>query len=413
MTSIATDGAASLGEWRKGWIVVLAALIGIGVSQLHYITFGFMMTPMERELGWSRTEITTATLIFSVLIALSSPIAGRLLDRARELAIGLPAIAVYCLLLASLSQVGPHIGTWWALWAVIACISPFAAILFWTTVVARRFEKQRGLALAIALCGTGVATSTMPMITNEMIEAYGWRGTYLRLGLVSGIVLLPLTIIALVTSSDRASTAARQANPTRISWRQAFASSRFLKIAFAGSVMSMTATLMPIHFIPLLAQKGVAGGTAAAALSLVGVGAIVGRLVTGVLLDRSRGPLIGTLAFALPIIPVAMLLGLEGSTSVTLAIGLLLGLSFGAEIDIVSYFTARYFGVRSYASMFGAVFALMGALAGVGPWLAGLAHDATGSYTLVLLTVAPAAALAAFALFTLGPYPSEAEREHG
>src|SRR5262252_8368809 len=107
---------AALAEWRNGWRIILAAALGLGVSQLHFISLGFMIGPIERELGWSRGQITAATLIFSLVFAVVSPIAGRLIDKRSERLIGIPAIACYCGFFALLSQAGPSIRSWWAIW---------------------------------------------------------------------------------------------------------------------------------------------------------------------------------------------------------------------------------------------------------------------------------------------------------
>jgi len=393
-------------EWRDGWFVVACAVLGIGVSQMHYSSLGFMIGPIERDLGWSRSQITSATLILSML-AVISPFAGRVIDRYDERLVGLPGIACYCGCFALLSQAGPGLGTWWAIWAALACACPFASFIFWTTVIARRFDRHRGLALATALCGTAVAAIVMPTLTHLLIDRYGWRGTYLWLGLGSALILLPLAFAALTICARRGATAAQQVSQG--SWTELLTSPQFIRIAFAGSVMGVTGTAIAIHFIPLLLEQGVSAETAAIAAGLTGVGAIVGRMVTGYLLDRSRRPLIGALGFALPMIPCALLLGVEPAPALALAVGLLLGLSSGAEIDVLSYFSSRYFGVARYGAAFGAVFAIVGFSNGFGPWLAGMSYDATGSYTFMLTIIIPLAALAALSLMTLGAYPVEPE----
>jgi predicted MFS family arabinose efflux permease len=347
-------------------------------------------------------------LILSVL-AVISPFAGRVIDRYDERLVGLPGIACYCGCFALFSQAGPGIGTWWAIWAALACAVPFASFIFWTTAIARRFDRHRGLALAIALCGTAVAAIVMPTLTHLLIDRYGWRGTYLRLGLGSALILLPLAFAALSVRVRHGATGGKPTSLNQGSWRELLASPQFIRIAFAGSVMGVTGTAIAIHFIPLMIEQGVSAETAAIAAGLTGVGAIIGRMITGYLLDRSRRPLIGALGFALPMIPCALLLGVAPGPALALAVGLLFGLSSGAEIDVLSYFSSRYFGVARYGAAFGAVFAIVGASNGFGPWLAGMSYDATGSYTFMLAVIIPLAALAALSLMTLGAYPVDPE----
>ena len=126
------------------------------------------------------------------------------------------------------------------------------------------------------------------------------------------------------------------------------------------------------------------GESEAAATGLVGIGAILGRLIIGVLLDRSKRPLVGAITYALPVLPCILLLGIGPIPALALVIGFLFGLASGSETDVLSYFIARYFGVARYGLVFGACFGIVGAAAGIGPWLAGLAYDATGNYTSAL-----------------------------
>jgi MFS family permease len=393
-------------EWRASWFIVLVSSLGIGVSQIHFLSFGFLMKPIEAETGWSRGDISAATLIFSLLLAISSPIAGRLIDRGSERRIGIPAIIAYCLLLASLSQAGSSIWLWWGIWAAIACISPFASLLFWTTVTARRFDKQRGLALAITLSGSGIGMTLMPIMTHFLVESSGWQGAYLTFGLIGGAIVLPLAYFALdrPTLPGARGGAASQA---KLPWGELLRSPPFLKLTFAGVVMSMMSATLAVHFVPMQLARGIEPATAAAATGLVGIGAILGRLIIGVLLDRSKGPLVGAITYALPVLPCILLLGVGPIPALALVIGFLFGLASGSETDVLSYFIARYFGVARYGVVFGACFGIVGAAAGVGPWLAGLAYDATGNYTIVFGALMPLAVLAAMALVTLGAYPKE------
>ncbi len=404
-----TDRATSLGEWRAGWLVVITACIGIGFTQIHFILLGFTTAAIEKDLGWSRGDVTLVGLIFSLLLAAMAPFAGRLIDRVRdERWVGIPANAGYCLLTALLSQAGPSIESWWLIWAGIALISPPASVLFWTTVIARRFDRQRGLALGGALCGTAFATAIMSVIAYQLIDAYGWRGTYVRIGLVGALLLVPLTFLAL-RPGQRRDRGSDPASRQRLSWAEALRSPQFIRIATAGTVLSITAAGIAVHFVPALIEWGVPKQSAAIAIGLTGVGALFGRLGTGALLDRSKGPLIGALVFTIPILPCLAILGLSPAPATALLMGILFGLASGGEVDVVSFFTARYFGAARYASVYGAAYAFIGAAAGIGPWAAGLAYDATGSYTKVFAAVIPMALLAALLLLTMGPYPPREE----
>ncbi len=394
-------------EWRAGWLIVILSALGTGVALMHYIVLGFMIGPIEKELGWKRGDITFGILIFSIVLAVATPIAGRIIDRFSERSIGIPAILVYCVLLASFS-LAQGLLSWWVIWGAIACIAPFVSVLFWTTVVARRFVRQRALALAFTLCGAGLGVTIMPTLSHLLIDAYGWRGTYQLLALAGAVIIAPLAFFLLSATPHRARA---EAAPAAERWTlgEALRSTTFLRLTFAGCVLSMLASVMTVHFVPMLLQRGLTPATAAAASGLVGIGGIAGRISIGTLLDRSKGPLIAACAYALPLLPCALLLGLPPIPALALVIGFTFGLCSGSEQDVLAYLTSRYFGVARYASIYGLCFAILGVVAGIAPWIAGMIYDATGTYTIVFSVLAPLAIVASLALLSLGPYPPREE----
>jgi MFS family permease len=362
-----------------------------------------MIGPIEKELGWRRGDITAGVLIFSIVLAIVTPVAGRIIDRVSERRIGIPAILVYCALLASFSLAQRLIG-WWAIWAAIAAIAPFVSVLFWTTVVARRFDRQRGLALAFTLCGAGLGVATMPALSHLLIDTYGWRGTYRLLALGGVLIIVPLAWLLLSATPHGARTGPASASE-RWTLGEALRSTRFLRLTFAGCVLSMLASVVTVHFVPMMLQRGLTPATAAAASGLFGIGGITGRIVIGTLLDRSKGPLVAACAYALPLLPCALLLGFPPIPVLALATGFTFGLCSGSEQDVLAYLTSRYFGVARYASVYGLCFAILGIVAGIAPWVAGIIYDVTGTYTIMFGALAPLAIVASLALLSLGPYP--------
>lgn len=402
---VRADRKSGLEEWKAGWLVVVLSALGTGVALMHYIVIGFMIGPIERETGWSRGDITAGVLVFSIVVALATPVAGRVIDRVSERWVSIPAIIVYCALLASFSLAGPGIFSWLVIWAAIAGIAPFVSVLFWTTVVARRFDRQRALALAFTLCGAGLGVAIMPTLSHILIDAYGWRGTYRLLGLAGALLIVPPAFF-LLSASPPAARLAVSAAGKHSGWGEALRSTVFYRLVFAGCVVSMLASVLTVHFVPMLLQRGLTPATAAAASGLVGIGGITGRIVIGALLDRSRGPLVAACAFALPLIPCALLLGLPPVPTIALVIGFAFGICSGSEQDVLAYLVSRYFGVARYASIYGLCYAILGIVAGIAPWAAGIIYDSTGTYTIIFGTLAPLAVVASLALLSLGPYPS-------
>jgi MFS family permease len=133
---------------------------------------------------------------------------------------------------------------------------------------------------------------------------------------------------------------------------------------------------------------------------------IGGRLITGYLLDRVFAP---RLAASLMLAAAACFaVFLVGGANFALGLAIAVGLSFGAEVDLVGYMVSRYFGARNYGRLFGISYSLCIVGMMLSPLLFGQIRDSLGSYRpMILFSVF--LLLAAAALFwRLPPYPTRA-----
>jgi MFS family permease len=177
-----------------------------------------------------------------------------------------------------------------------------------------------------------------------------------------------------------------------------------LRIAFAIMVQSTLYTGFTLHLFPMLKDWGMAEKEAAFITGLVGISTLAGQLVTGWLADRVRGSLLPVSSFLLPGIGYALILQGRG-TEALIALGVLVsGYGSGAAINITTYLTTRYAGVRHFGKVFGLISSVMGLGAGLGPLIAGRVYDYTGDYTPYLLLGMGVACLASLAVMRLGPY---------
>jgi predicted MFS family arabinose efflux permease len=308
-------------------------------------------------------------------------------------------------------MVGASIWSWWASWLLLACIAEFTRPPTWSTAVASRFRSQRALALAFIFSGAGLASATVPMISNALLDAYGWRGVYFGLAAGGAILILPLLVLlfrdARTRPFIRRGAAAGAVAPvyTGMNARDAFRSRHFFQLTIASLLLTALAVSMTVHFVPMLVDSGLSRGQAAMLAGLIGVGSITGRLVTGVLLDRLNGPLIGTISFLMPIPVCIILLTLDASVTTASFAALLFGLSIGAESDVIAYMSTRYFGLKRFGTIYSTMIGVT-ALGSTAPSLSGHVFDVTGSYSLVLQAMIPLYLLSAVMVGTLGRYPT-------
>ena len=410
-------------EWRGAWPLPFVSAIGYGlaISQIH--SFGVFIEPLQKEFGWSRGATSSALTVLSALLVFS-PVMGSLIDRWGPRRIAIPGAAAYCCAFALLSQVGPTLWSWWLLWALLGLATLTIQPMTWLSAVASRFDRSRGLAVAIAFCGAGIGAALIPPAAEQLVQLYGWRLAYVALAAGFAIASLPLLILFFRDANDVAGRKPLRetAEPTPAATLQgrtlleAAKSPRFWKLAIVAFLSVSAITALLVHFVPLMTWKGLARADAARIASLIGLSSIAGRLITGVLLDRINGAIVGAVGFSLPILLALLILSTGPQLMPAMAAAILFGLTLGCEVDALGYLTTRHFGMRSLGAVFGAIIAIESLAVGVGATVAGFVFDFTGSYRPVLLGLIPIFALSALLIATLGRYPDFAdtanEHEH-
>src|SRR5262245_33840316 len=169
-----------------------------------------------------------------------------------------------------------------------------------------------------------------------------------------------------------------------------------------SDVIAINGTLT--HIVALLTDRGIALQTATATMSGVGIALIFGRILSGWCLDRMWGPYVAVTFFVLPMIGIALLAsGATGAVPYLGAIALWLGI--GAEVDLMAFFTSRYFGARHYAKIYGTIFGIFAFGVGIGPALSGASFDLFRSYTPVFMLYEVFLAASCVIFLRLGPYP--------
>jgi MFS family permease len=394
-------------ELRRGWPVVLAASVGFGAVSIHVPALGVMIKPLSVEFGWSRGQITEA-MMFLGFTALLYPLVGRLVDRVGARKVALIGIWLYAIALAAIGLSGPKIWTWLLTWAVMAVFYTLVSPVVWTTPVVGRFDRQRGLALGMVLCGNGVCVTLAPTLVVASDRVFGWRITYLILAVTVLVLVVPLTLL-FFRDADRpvqVRATAPESAQGGMELGATLRTARFWKLLIALLISGGIAGGMLVHMQPLFTDKGATPLQAAAMVSVMGPSVIFGRLGVGFLLDRISGPVVAAVAMGLPAVCGMLLLGYDGVVWKGVLASGLLGLALGAEVDLLGYLTSRYFGLKNY----GAIFSVVQSAITIGycftPSLVGFLFDRLGSYQPLVMMAIPLSLLTAATVATLGSYPS-------
>jgi predicted MFS family arabinose efflux permease len=404
-------GVREASEWRQHWTVLVPCLAGIMLCAVHGYSLGVMIGPLEREFGWSRAEISTGPLIVAMTALIGAPLIGRGVDRFGPRRIGLIGILFFCTMLGSLSLATSNILSWLGLWALLAVSAMFVIPTVWTAAVTSLFVANRGFALALTLCGTSLCAMLTPLLTNGLVQAYGWRGAYVGLALIYAVLVFPPAWLLFRTPLDvrRAPAVDGRAVEAPLlsgfTVRAGLASPAFLKLAAAVIVYSLALCALTTNAVPVLMGQGLTAQAAAGVAGLIGIGSLVGRLGGGLLLDRIAANRIAAASVLIPVISVLLLLAFPGSMRAAIAASLIFGLSAGTEVDACAYLAARHFGLRSFGTLFGAINGLLLFANGLAPMIANAIYDATRSYDIFLWAVIPACIAASLLFLAMGAYP--------
>jgi len=405
-------------EWRNGWTLVVAAMVGYSISTVHAASTGVMMEPIEADLGWSRTEIYSgASLVSFVNMALAT-FAGLAIDRFGPRRIAIVSSVLLLGAIAFMSTTGEDLWGWWGRWLLVG-IAISAMPTVWITSVAASFTASRGLAVAVALSGSGIGTFLAPILTNALVAEYGWRNGYVGLAAIWAVVSLPLTLLffrdpsAASNEAKGNNPATKQLDPPGLTRREAFASPTFWKLFFAGLGATLGGVALILNLFPVLTSTGISRGSAAAVAGLVGIATITGRIAGGWLMDRINAKWIATVAtLGACVLPIALLL-FPGSVPIAAGAVITYGLMGGAKVGALVYLASRHFGQRAFGTLYGAINAAIAFSVALAPLAANYVYDVTQSYEPVMWAAVPILMLSALLYASLGPYPDFSESKPG
>jgi len=396
-------------ELKQGWKVIVAAGagVGVGLTGLPFYSFGIFIKPLSTAFGWSRGEITLGMTCLSAGSVLTGPLLGAVIDRLGVRRIAMLSLAGLAIGFLLLSRSGPGLTSFYASWLALAFLGCGTTPLVWTRPIALMFERARGLALGLTLLGTGIVAIAAPPLLNAVIARWGWSAGYVAMAMFVALVVLPL-VAACLREGKAVVPGAQAPILPGLSRAEALATGRFWRLGLGILCVIIAQSAATVHLVPLLTDRGVSAASAAGYVGVLGIAAIVGRVVVGTLLDLFHAPLVARLVLALPACALAILfVGTSGASA--LAAVALLGLAAGAETDLLAYLTSRYFGMRAYGAIYGLQLSIFGLGAAIGAPLVGWSFDRFQSYEPALLVGIGLFVAGALLMGSMGRYPRFSE----
>ncbi len=379
---------------------------------------GVFITPIEEELGWSRTTIATGFLIGSVAGAAASALTGRLVDRYGPRVVVAAAGAAIAAAMLGLSTIQEP----WQFWAYfgLARGSAIAGVEIGTSVaVAKWFVRRRGRALAFKAVGQRSGQAVLPAFIFVIMAAWDWRTAYVALAVFSTAVIIAPSLFFLrrqpedhglhpdgasSPTADVRGTGEGVAAPLEESWtlEEARRTRAFWLITVFLMCTPFVQGATNLHMVANFQDQGLPDVQAVSIASIFAAASALSIVPIGFVLERVH---VRTGAMVQSALVLASMLLLLVADNYPLAVlwALVFGVGAGMRNVVGVMLVANYFGRGSLGAIKGFT-APFRAVSPLGPVLAGFIRDETGSYALAFALFAGVSVLM-FALMVFAQQP--------
>ena len=362
------------------------------------------MKPLGAAFGWNRESISLGFGLAAVTLGLISPLLGRWIDRFGPRRIILPSMTIFGCAIISLAFLHSAIWQFYVTCIILGAVGNGAAHLAYSRSISTWFQKRLGTALAFVMVGAGLGAMILPVFAQSIITRFGWRPAYISLGCLALLLGLPLSWLYVRERGQERRDTAPVSHPG-LSWQQGLRSFTFWIIVIVLFFSSISMNGAITHLSALLTDRGISPTDAAVCASFLGGSSLLGRVSVGWLLDRFFG---ARVALAVSLVTAAgiFLLARASDFPAGCFAAALIGVGAGGEAAITPYLLTRYFGLRSFSTLYGLTWTFYAAAGAIGPVILGRAFDATGSYASLLTTLSAVLALAAAMNLLLPKYPN-------
>jgi len=366
---------------------------------------GLVLHPMAHDLAWSRSALSLSVTVFMVLSACALPLIGQLVDRLGARAVLGASVLLSALGLASMSFIERpwegllFYGVVFAIGTAGTSVTPVGVLL------SRWFPHRMGMANSIAISGMGVGQLLVISVLAVQLTTFGWRGSFLALGIATLVCVLPLVLAmgkagpapapgaspgagrgagtgtgtGAGTGTGTGTGAPAAAEGRAATLRGALASRRLQLLLLIYVVCGFQDFLVATHMVAFALDEGVDMLLAGNMLAFMGLTGLVGVLLAGVLNDR-YGPAFPTaLCFALRIVLCALLL-LSREPAVIVGAALLYGVTFWMTAPLTVVFAREVAGLALLGTISGLITMAHHAAGGLGALAGASVFDIYGSY---------------------------------
>src|SRR5215471_11744414 len=366
-----------------GWWVAVAFSLIIFLSTGIRFAVGPFLKPVVGDLGIDRGAFSLVVSLSLFLYGLFVPLIGPLVDRwgsRRVCALGTVVMAIAMGLTSTVHTLW-QFALYYGVLAALGLAATGQVVA--SATLSRWFAKRRGTAVSALSVASMAGISLLVPGVMWSILRFGWRETFVILGVVSLVFCLPIALLVVRDDPDRMGLHPDGEIPDPVGPDVAPAIERTatgdaLRMPsfwlLSGGLFScgFSMSLLSAHGVPMLTDHGFHSMTASTAMGLTGLSSIAAGMIIGILSDRwGRKPMV---AF--------ILIFFTRDPAVLMLVVILAGLSLTGSFAMASALTADIFGRLSVGSIFGLIFLVHQIGAALGSWLSGYLFDVSGGYGL-------------------------------
>ena len=384
-----------------GWIIVAVGLVSMAFWYGIRSSFSIFYVALLEVFPWNRGESAGVQSLALITYTVFAPTVGGLIDRFGPRRVIIPGILIlsFGLILCGSIQT---LAQFYVFYGVIAGVGVSCiAIVSYSAILAHWFEKKRGLASGIAVSGMGLGTFVMVPLSQYFISLWGFRLSFVLLGIMVFVVLLPLNSIFLRHKPEELGlypdglegvglsmdSKGEKGNSIQINaddWtlgkavktRSFWALILFPFFAFLGLF------IVHVHNVKFLVDQGIEKMTAAYIYAMVGVVSTVFRIFWGWLSDRILRETTYSLGILCLCLGIGSLLIMEftGQKALSYPFFIFFGMGWGATAPLYMAIAADLFKGKGFGLIYGILEGGIGVAGAIGAWIAGFLFDRTQSY---------------------------------
>ena len=370
-------------------------------------TYAVFLLPLEAELGWTRSELTSVYSIYLLVNGCTAPFVGLLFDR-------LGPRWVYGAGMASLGAAFFLAGGLTALWQFYLFIGVLVGVgvsmngmVPASALLARWYRERLSTAIGVAYSAFGVGTVLFVPLVQFLVGEYDWRQTYRIMGAVL-LALAPIVVFGFPWKTFAAGQPTAHADKKKPADGWTLAAALRSRV-FWGLVQVFGCTAagmfsIVVQLVAFFVDAGFSAIAAATAFGLVGLLSAASVMGSGLAADRFGYRQTVTASFVGTATGMVLLLLISISPHPLLLAAFVpvFGLCMGVRGPIVSSVAARYFTGPRVATIYGLIYAANAVGAAIGAFVGGLLHDLTAGYRAGLVFALALIALAALPFWTVG-----------